>query len=188
MNLENIKYLIEVWGPIGLLIANILDSSFISMSGIMDGVFIGLCIEKSLPEVLLNCICATTGSSTGMVIMYFTIRKGKDLFLKDYLEKGFILRFKDLIERYEFFFVIFLCIMPPPFPFKAVLVASILLSKKFSHYLGGVITGRLFRYLFEGLLAWKYGEEIKYIMINHYSYVILGIVILGLLSYLIKRR
>jgi membrane protein YqaA with SNARE-associated domain len=185
-HIDNIRYFIENYGAIGLFLANILDSSFFSMSGTMDGVLIALCMNSSLPGVFLNCFAATCGSVTGLLIMYITVRKGKDTFLKNYL--GHFNKFKDFIEKYELPFFIFLCVVPPPFPFKIFLITSIIVCRRFSNFLTGIFIGRIFRYLFEGLLAWKYGSEIKYIMVNYYPYIILILIILGLLSYIVKRR
>ena len=184
--IDNIRYFIDNYGAIGLFIANILDSSFVSMSGTMDGVLIALCMSSSLPGVFLNCFAATCGSVTGLLLMYVTVRKGKDTFLKRYIEH--FNSFKDFIEKYELPFFIFLCVVPPPFPFKLFLIISIIVCRRFPNFLAGIFIGRIFRYLFEGLLAWKYGNEIKYIMINYYPYVILCLIILGILSYIVKKR
>jgi len=184
--IDNIRYFIDNYGAIGLFIANILDSSFVSMSGTMDGVLIALCMSSSLPGVFLNCFAATCGSVTGLLLMYITVRKGKDTFLKRYIEH--FNRFKDFIEKYELPFFIFLCVVPPPFPFKLFLITSIIVCRRFPNFLAGIFIGRIFRYLFEGLLAWKYGNEIKYIMVHYYPCITACLLVLGLMSYIVKRR
>jgi uncharacterized membrane protein YdjX (TVP38/TMEM64 family) len=133
-------------------------------------------------------LAAGTGSVIGLLLMYITVRKGKDTFLKGYIEKITPGKFRGLIEKYELLFFIFLCIAPPPFPFKIFLITSIIICRRFSNFLAGIVIGRIFRYFFEGLLAWKYGTQIKYIMINYYPYVILFLVIMGVLSYIVKKR
>ncbi len=182
--MENIINWLEHWGMIGLFIGNILDSSFVGLCGTMDVLLVSLCMDQDLSKVIFNCLSSTSGSVTGMVIFYIVLRKGRDTFLKKYLENNTLSPLKKFVEKYELPLVILVCIAPPPFPFKIFMISAILFSQNFFCFLAGVITGRGFRFFFEGIAVWHYGDTLK----EHYPLVIAVMFVMLISSYMVKRK
>ena len=187
MNLETLKYLLEQWGTTGLFFGNILDCSFISFMGFMDYMFFLLCAGKPPFAILLNCIVATISAVAGMSLFYGVIWKTKERFFGRFLNKRSFSVIKDFVWNYEILFAIFIAFAPPPIPFKILLIACILFSRKFHNFLIGIIIGRFLRYFPQGFCYYLYGEEIKEVISSNYKILITLLLIAFILSFLVNK-
>jgi len=182
--MDRIVSWLEQLGPLGLFLGNILDSSFVGFCGAMDAAIIALCMQSDVFQVFLICFSCAAGSVIGIVIFYLVILKGKNTFLKKYLERNSFDRLKRFVEKYELPLMIFTCIAPPPFPFKFFIISITLFSKKFRNILLGAIIGRFFRFFFVGFASWYFGDQLK-----EYYPVVVGILVIMLIpSYFINRK
>lgn len=182
--MEHIISWLEQWGMLGLFLGNILDSSFIGLGGTMDALLVALCMGNEFSSVFLNSLSATAGSVIGTIILYIVIWKGKNTFLKKYLQRNSLLRLKSFVEQYELPLILFVCIAPPPFPFKIFLISAILFGKRFRNILIGVILGRGFRFFFEGFASWRYGEQLK----EYYPVIIAIFILMFISSFFVKKK
>jgi len=182
--MDDIILWLEHWGTLGLFLGNILDSSFLGLLGTMDALIVALCMDGGFFNVLINCLSATSGSVTGVAILYIVITKGKNTFLKKYVKKNSFARVKSITEQYELPLMIFISVAPTPFPFKIFLVSAIFFSNRFKNILIGAIIGRGFRFFFEGFASWYYGEQLK----EYYPVVIVVLIVMIIPSYFINRK
>ena len=62
-------------------------------------------------------------------------------------------------------------VLPPPFPFKLFVVTAGVFRLSVARFAAAVAAGRAFRFLLEGALAVRYGDEAKELLAKHYPTV-----------------
>jgi uncharacterized membrane protein YdjX (TVP38/TMEM64 family) len=63
-------------------------------------------------------------------------------------------------DRHEFWALMFPAMLPPPTPFKAVVLAAAAFEMNFGHFLLAIFAGRFVRFLIEALLTLWFGPQI----------------------------
>jgi membrane protein DedA with SNARE-associated domain len=94
-------------------------------------------------------------------------------------------------DRHEFWALMFPAMLPPPTPFKIVVLAAAAFEMNFGHFLLAIFAGRFVRFLIEALLTLWFGPQIVTITANAFAHHFLGIlsgVGLLLVGWLIWRR
>jgi uncharacterized membrane protein YdjX (TVP38/TMEM64 family) len=66
-------------------------------------------------------------------------------------------------------------ILPPPFPFKLFVITAGVLRLNLWRFIAAIAAGRIFRFLLEGYLAARYGEQAKDLLARYYPYIGLGL-------------
>src|SRR6266404_8471374 len=168
------QYLVS-FGPFGLLAIAFLDSLFIPMPGGVDAVL--LLLAASRPSwVLIYVAAATVGSTAGCVGLYKVSQRAGHRALRRFSEKK-QKRVKDLIDRYDVLSVLVASLLPPPFPFKLFVVSAGVFRLNVVRFAIAVAAGRTFRYLLEGYLAARYGEQAKEILAHYYPAIGIGLAV-----------
>jgi membrane protein YqaA with SNARE-associated domain len=139
----------------------------------------------------LYCIAAAVGSAVGSLIPYWLGRAGGELFLLKRINRARMERIRDRFEKREFMAVMIPAMLPPPTPFKLVVISAGVFEMKVWQFLLATMAGRLLRFGFVSALTLIFGQQIieltKDVVKKHPSIAILiGIVILGLI-YLVYR-
>ena len=67
---------------------------------------------------------------------------------------------RERFERHEFLALMLPAMMPPPFPFKILVLSSAVFEMNLPHFLAAIITGRVVRYGVLALLTVKFGPHI----------------------------
>jgi len=174
-------YLIA-YGAFGLFAIALLDSLFLPLPSGTDAVMLLLSIAR--PQwMLLYAATATLGSVIGCVMLYYISRRAGSRALSRFsAEKQ--TRVKELIERYDVLALLVACVLPPPFPFKLVVISAGVFRFNVWRFALAIAAGRLFRFLLEGYLATRYGERAKDLLAQYYPFIGLCLAALALLIFI----
>ena len=164
--IDTVFNLLIAAGPFGLFAIALLDSAFIPLPAGPDAVMMGLSALK--PSWMpVYAAAATVGSVIGCVFLYKVSEKtGNRALSKIALSKQ--AQIKGWIEKYDALAVLVASILPPPFPFKAFVVTSGVFRLRLWRVAIAITIGRAFRFLLEGYLAIRYGQQAKEILAQHY--------------------
>lgn len=173
-------YLIA-YGAFGLFSIALLDSLFLPLPSGTDAVMLLLSIAR--PQwMVFYAAAATLGSVIGCVMLYYiSQRAGSRALSRFSTEKQ--QRVKELIDRYDVLAVLVACILPPPFPFKLVVISAGVFRFNVWRFSLAIAAGRLFRFLLEGYLAIRYGEQAKEVLAQYYPIIGLCLAALALLIF-----
>jgi membrane protein YqaA with SNARE-associated domain len=173
------------YGWVGVFGLSLLDSAFVPLPSGPDALLVTLSIQNSLPRIILLVLAATVGSTLGCVILYFIARRGGEPVLK----RVSIERRKNIekmLNRYDAFTLIFISVMPPPFPVKPFILLAGVLNFKLYRFIIGLLIGRGLRYAILGALAYFLGEAAKDILKKYGPQVLIALVAAGALIILIR--
>ena len=175
-NLAELSQSLIVYGPFGLFAIALLDSAFIPLPGGPDAVMMLLAAAR--PQwTILYAAAATLGSVAGCVVLYHISRRvGEGALRRFSLAKQ--ARVKNLVDRYDVLAVLVASILPPPFPFKLFVVTAGVFRLNVWRFALAIAAGRLFRFLLEGYLAARYGEQAKDLLAAYYPGIGLGLAVL----------
>jgi hypothetical protein len=70
------------------------------------------------------------------------------------------------LKSHEFWALMFPAMLPPPAPFKIVVLAAAAFEMNFGHFLLAIFAGRFVRFLIEALLTLWFGPQIVTLMGN----------------------
>jgi membrane protein YqaA with SNARE-associated domain len=117
---------------------------------------------------------ATAGSALGCWILYLVSRRAGARALRRFSEAK-QKRVKELIDRYDMAAVLVATVLPPPFPFKLFVVTAGVFRFSLVRFMIAIVIGRAFRFLLEGYLAIRFGDQAKEILARYYPWIGLGL-------------
>lgn len=169
------------YGPAGIFVVALLDSAFIPLPGGADAVMVLLSLNASLAWMFACAVAGTLGSVLGCLVLYHISGKGGDAALRRFSEEKQA-RVKSLLDRYGVLAVLVASVLPPPFPFKLFVIAAGVFRLNRLRFALAVAAGRMFRFLLEGYLAVRYGDEATALLARHYPKIgiALAIIIVGI--------
>src|SRR5262249_26785 len=157
----------------GVLGIALLDSALIPVPGGADAAVMALShLNHAMMPVYV--LAAVIGSTFGCLIPYWIGRKTGEAALRKFNEEKRT-RVNDLIERYDGWAMLVGAVLPPPFPFKLFLLTAGVFRMNVPRFLGVLFVGRSFRFILEGWMAVRYGEQAAEIFWQHYPKIGLGI-------------
>lgn len=172
------------FGPFGLLAIAFLDSVLVPIPGGVDAML--LILAASRPSwMLIYVAAAVIGSTAGCVGLYLISRRAGHRALARFSESK-QKRVKDLIDRYDVLSVLVASLLPPPFPFKLFVVSAGVFRLNLMRFTIAIAAGRTFRYLLEGYLAARYGDQAKDILAHYYPSIGIGLAILIIVFFVAK--
>lgn len=178
------EYLVT-FGPFGLFVVALLDSTFVPLPSSADALM--LLLTTAHPRwMVLYALIATAGSALGCWILYLISRRAGARALNKFSEAK-QKRVKDLIERYDMLAVLVATLLPPPFPFKLFVVTAGVFRFSLLRFMIAIVAGRAFRFLLEGYFAVKYGTEAKALLARYYPWIGLGVAIAVILFVLVRK-
>ena len=166
------EYLIT-FGAFGLFAVALLDSTFVPLPSSADALM--LLLTTAHPRwMVLYAFMATAGSALGCWILYLVSRRAGARALRRFSEAK-QKRVKELIDRYDMAAVLVATLLPPPFPFKLFVVSAGVFRFSLVRFMIAIVVGRAFRFLLEGYLAVRFGDEAKAILARYYPWIGLGL-------------
>jgi membrane protein YqaA with SNARE-associated domain len=145
-------------GGLGLLTLGAFDSSPLVVPMGNDLLVLALCARY--PErVLYYVLMATAGSLIGCLATDWISRKSQSG-LKKVLSGKHLAYLRKLVERRAGVTLVGASLLPPPFPFTALVAAAAAFRYPRKKLLSVVALGRLMRFGIEGALAVRYGRWI----------------------------
>ncbi len=177
-------------GALGILAIGFIDAASIPLPGGPDVVVMALS-HANHSMMPLYVLAAVIGSTAGSLVLYFAARKGGEAVLRKFSPEKRA-RVEDLLDRYDILAMLLASVLPPPFPFKLFVLSAGAFKMQLWRFVAALVAGRGFRFLLEGWLAVKYGEQATDIFKHHYPKIGLGIaaaiLVIYLFNNLLRRR
>ena len=183
-SLKRLSEVLITFGPLGLFVVALLDSSFVPLPSSADALMLLLTTAHPRWMVLYAAI-ATAGSATGCLILYYVSRRAGQRALRRFSEKK-QKQVKNWIDRYDVISVLVASLLPPPFPFKLFVVSAGVFRFSVTRFLIAIIVGRGFRFLLEGYFAIRYGAQAKAVLAQYYPWIGLGLALLIVVAFLMR--
>jgi len=173
--LTRLSDFLVTFGPFGLFVVAVLDSSFVPLPSSADALM--LLLTTAHPRwMVFYALVATAGSTLGCWILYYVSRRAGRRALARFSETK-QKRVKDLIDRYDVLSVLVASVLPPPFPFKIFVISAGVLRFSLTRFLVAIVVGRAFRFLLEGYFAIRYGAQAKVFLAKYYPWIGLGLAV-----------
>ena len=164
------------------------DGSFMGMP--LDPIFVGY-VYNDRSRFLLYVLLGSAGSALGSIVIYVIGYAGGEVLLRKRLSPERFEKIHESFERHEFWALMFPSMLPPPTPFKAVVLAAAAFEMNFAHFLLAIFLGRFVRFLIEALLTLWFGPQIVTLtgglFAHHFVGILVGAAVL-LAGWLIWRR
>jgi membrane protein YqaA with SNARE-associated domain len=184
--LEAVKDYLVAFGPFGLFAIALLDSALIPLPGGPDAVMLILSAQSgSYAYMAVLALTATAGSVLGCLILYYISRRAGRRALEKFPPSKQA-RVKEWVDKYDVLSVLVASVLPPPFPFKLFVVTAGVFRLSVARFVVAVAAGRAFRFLLEGFLAVRYGDEAKDLFTKHYPAVGLGLAAVLVVAFLLR--
>jgi membrane protein YqaA with SNARE-associated domain len=178
------EYLVT-FGPMGLFVVAVLDSSFVPLPSSADALM--LLLSTTHPRwMVFYALIATAGSAVGCWILYVVSQRAGSRALNRFSEAK-QKRVKDLIDRYDMLSVLVATLLPPPFPLKLFVITAGVFRFSLLRFMTAIVVGRAFRFLLEGYFAVRYGAEAKAILAKYYPWIGVAVAV-GVVLFVIMRK
>jgi membrane protein YqaA with SNARE-associated domain len=178
------------WAPFCLALIAAADSSFLSLIEVNDLLIVVLTVKH--PEnMLLYCAFTTVGSVAGCWLMFRLGQKGGEVFLTRRFAESQIRKVGDWQKKYGFLTLVASSILPPPTPFKLVVLTAGALKTPLRSFLFSMVLGRSCRYFTAGVLALLYGEMAWTYLQQHYfrgAFLAVGVILAGVIIFMLARN
>lgn len=183
--LKSLKASLIGLGAIGVLGIALLDAALVPIPGGPDAAVMAL---SHLNHALmpLYVMAAVLGSTLGCLLPYWIGRKTGEAALRKFSAEK-VARVTSLVDRYDFWAMLIGAVLPPPFPFKLFLVTGGVFRMNVWKFLGALAIGRTMRFVLEGWMAVRYGEQAAELFKHHYPKIGLGIAAAVLVVFLLNR-
>jgi membrane protein YqaA with SNARE-associated domain len=181
--LHNLTDALMAWGPTGVLLLSVLDSSGVPVAGVFDAFLILIAAER--PSVAWLCAAlAVAGSIAGNVILYLAAHRGGRVFMNKAAPEGRAAKFRDWFKRYGMVTVFVPALLPIPMPLKLFVISAGVLGASFTEFLAVVVVARTLRYFGEAWLGIRLGRESTGFLKAHAWHFVIGAVALFASLYL----
>jgi membrane protein YqaA with SNARE-associated domain len=168
-----IKHVLAPLGPWGMLAFAAVDGSFLGMP--LDAIFVGY-VYNDRSRFLLYVLLASLGSALGSIVIYVIGYTGGEVLLRKRLSPQRFEKIHQSFDHHEFWALMFPAMLPPPAPFKIVVLAAAAFEMNFGHFLLAIFAGRFVRFLVEALLTLWFGPGIVTLAGNAFSHHFVRIV------------
>jgi membrane protein YqaA with SNARE-associated domain len=159
----------------------LLDSSFLSLLDIH--VLLLFCrVTRPKGRIVLYVLGSTLGSIAGCFVLYYLGRKGGDAVVRRRFGHERVERALAAVRRRGMMAVLIPSLLPPPAPFKIFVLLAGAAGITASRFALAIGIGRGIRYLGEGLLAVRYGDQATAYLegnLRNVSLAVIGLLILG---------
>jgi membrane protein YqaA with SNARE-associated domain len=182
--LQTLLEWLEAYGPFGLFGISLVDSVGVPLPGGPDAVMILL--SSNTPSLMLvYAIAATAGSAIGCTLLYLVARRVGVIALRHVTPEKRD-RIENLLGRYDLLAVMVPAILPPPFPFKPFVLCAGVFKLNTWRFVTAIFIGRSVRFLIEGWLAIRFGEDAARIIRQHGWKVLIAVAVLGFFVFVFK--
>jgi membrane protein YqaA with SNARE-associated domain len=174
------------WGPAGILLLSVLDSSGVPVAGVFDALLILIAVKT--PSVAWLCAgLAVLGSTIGNVMLFWTARKGGARFITNAPQDGRSARFREWFLRYGMLTVFIPALVPIPMPLKFFVISAGVMGTAPWEFIGVVLLARILRYFGEAWLGIRLGEGAGVFLKTNAGYLTGSAVLLFLILYTLIR-
>jgi len=149
--------LLKPLGSWGVFAVAGIDSAFFGVP--LDPV-VATYVYQNRSQAMLYPLMAAAGSAAGCIILYWIGYRGGEVLLLKRMSRVKFERIRASFDRHEFWALMVPSMLPPPFPFKAVVLAASAFEMNFWHFLLAIFLGRLVRFVLLGVLVLRFGPQV----------------------------
>jgi membrane protein DedA with SNARE-associated domain len=182
---EKLEHTLLLYGGWGLVGIATLDSAGLSMPGVKDFLLIYLSSQDPGRAWLYAAGC-TLGTVVGSFFIYFIGQTGARL-LKKKPSASEMSRAKKWLVKNDFLTVLVASLLPPPLPFKPILLGSGALRISPIRFTGALVLGGILRFGAEAWIGVRYGTGGEHFLKNNLIWISLGFVAIVVISALLYR-
>jgi undecaprenyl-diphosphatase len=168
------------FGGVGLFGICLLDSSFLFIPLAADLLLVAM-VAQNHELAPVYALLAALGSVSGCAIIDALSRKEGEKGLERFLSKRRTHSLTKLVKKGAAWALSAASLMPPPFPFTAIVISASALQYPRKKLLIVIGIARFGRFMAEGLLAIYFGSQL--LSIVHSSAVKIGIIVLIAISF-----
>jgi membrane protein YqaA with SNARE-associated domain len=169
-----IEHVLAPLGPWGMLAFAAIDGSFLGMP--LDAIFVSY-VYNDRPHFLLYVFLASAGGALGSIVIYAIGYAGGEVLLRKRLPPEKFEKIHASFDKHEFWALMFPAMLPPPTPFKIVVLAAAGFEMNFVHFLLAIFAGRFVRFLIEALLTLRFGPDIVALTTNLFAHHFVAILV-----------
>lgn len=164
--LGHLTQVLVAWGPLGILLLSILDSSGVPVAAVFDGLLILIAVQR--PSVAWWCAgLAVVGSTFGNVVLFYISRRGGQQFLAKSAPAGRAMRFRAWFLRFGLLTVFIPALIPIPMPMKLFVIMAGVFGTPIGEFLAVVLVARVLRYFGEAWLGITLGHQSTAFLKSH---------------------
>ncbi len=186
------KYSAWIWGLLsplgawGVFAIAFIDSALVGMP--LDAVVGGYVYHK--PHLFwMYTVMAAAGSAAGSMIIYAIGHKGGEVLLEKRMSPVKFAKIKKSFEDHEFLALMFPAMLPPPTPYKLIVLSAAAFEMDWHRFLLAIFLGRVARFTILSILVMYFGPQVVSIISTlarkHLPATLMGLGILILLGILI---
>ena len=165
------------------------DGSFMGLP--LDAIFVGY-VYHDRSRFWLYVLLGAAGSALGSIVLYVIGYTGGEVLLRKRLSPERFEKIHASFDKHEFWALMFPAMLPPPTPFKIVVLAAAAFEMRFTHFLLAIFAGRFVRFLIEALLTLAFGPQIVGLVgglfRHHLKWILAGVALLAVVWLIWWRR
>jgi len=169
-----IQHALAPLGPWGMLAFAAVDGSLLGMP--LDAIFVAY-VYNDRSRFLLYVLLGAVGSALGSIVIYVIGYTGGEVLLRKRIPPEKFAKIHASFDKHEFWALMFPSMLPPPTPFKLVVLAAAGFEMNFAHFLLAIFAGRFLRFLIEALLTLWFGPGIVWLAGNLFAHHFVWIVV-----------
>jgi len=160
-----LKYRSWLWaallplGPWGVFLAAGLDGAGLPLPGAVDAILAAY-VHHSPSHAWLYVVLASAGSALGCMVMYLIGYWGGEVLIERRMPAWKFQKISYDFDQHSFVTVALPAMLPPPFPFKLVVLAAGAFEMRWPHFLLAIVLGRLARFGALAVLTIVFGPQI----------------------------
>src|ERR1700692_5027035 len=174
-----------IWGPFVIAFA---DSALLGMP--VDFI-VATYVYQDRKRLLLYVAMASLGSALGSIPLYIIGYVGGEKVLRKRISEERFLKIHRSFEQHEFWALMFPGMLPPPMPFKILVLGAAVFEMRFRDFLVAIFLGRFVRFLVLSVLVLWFGPQIVGLFGNvfkRYWIMVLSVTVVGICLWLARRR
>lgn len=173
------KWIIAVLAPLGVWGVFVLTFADAALMGLPLDILVSAYIYHDPSRYFLYVLLASAGSATGCIVLYIIGYTGGEVLLRKRMSPERYDKIRASFDKHEFWALMFPAILPPPTPFKAVVLAAAAFEMRFTHFLLAIFAGRFLRFAIEGYVAMKFGPHVVgwagHTFAHHFKWILLAV-------------
>ena len=175
-------------GAWGVFIAAAIDEAFF---GLPIDAIVAAYVYSHPQQFFVYVVLASAGSAVGGILLYVIGYTGGEVLLRKRLSPQRFDKIHASFEKHQFLALMFPAMLPPPFPFKIIVLAAAVFEMSLTRFLLAIFAGRFFRFAIVGILTLRFGPQfvgwMGRVFANHFRWVLIAAGA-GLVVWLIWRR
>lgn len=172
------------FGPFGFFLMETLDSSYFYLPLANELLMLSFVptTESGLMWALY-VLMAAAGSSAGVLLIDLLMRKAGEKGLEKFVSAGRIKWLRKRLDEHAVWVIFIAAMLPPPFPFRAVMMTASALQSPRVKMLVAVFCGRIIRFTAEAFLIVYFGRKlIKYLQSDAFEYIVYALLIVAVIG------